>query len=124
MFTGPLVLFFYMLEKITNFRLNSHFLHRENRLLIVHGLIDENVHFQHTSVLVNGLVRACKPHQLQVRTLTIMILSFRTDRSGQTVQIQIRLLLDVQSDLGLHCLLFHLHVFDKIPSGLAFLFEF
>lgn len=38
----------------------------ENRLLIVHGLIDENVHFQHTSVLVNGLVKACKPHQLQV----------------------------------------------------------
>ena len=24
-----------------------------------------------------------------------------------------------QSDQGLHCLLFHLHVFDKIPSGLA-----
>ena len=44
------------------------FLFRENRLLIVHGLIDENVHFQHTSVLVNGLVRACKPHQLQVRS--------------------------------------------------------
>ena len=53
-----------------------------------------------------------------------MILNFRTDRSGQTVQTQIRLLLEEQSDQGLHCLLFHLHVFDKIPSGLAFLFEF
>ena len=53
-----------------------------------------------------------------------MILSFRTDRSGQTVQTQIRLLLEEQADHGSHCLLFHLHVFDKIPSGLASLFEF
>ena len=28
---------------------------------------------------------------------------------GQTVQTQIRLLLEEQSDQGLHCLLFHLH---------------
>ena len=55
---------------------------------------------------------------------TVMTLSFRTDRSGQTVQTQIRLLLEDQSDQGLHCLLLHLHVFDKIPSGLASLFEF
>ena len=34
---------------------------------------------------------------------TVMILSFRTDRSGQTVQTQIRLLLEEQSDQGLHC---------------------
>ena len=53
-----------------------------------------------------------------------MILNFQTDRSGQTVQTQIRLLLEEQSDQGLHCLLFHLHVFDKIHSGLASLFEF
>ena len=39
---------------------------REGRLLIVHGLIDENVHFYHTSSLVEALVKACKPHQLQV----------------------------------------------------------
>ena len=43
-----------------------------------------------------------KPH-------TVMTLSFRTDRSGQTVHTQIRLLLEEQSDQGLHCLLFHLH---------------
>ena len=30
----------------------------------------------------------------------------------------------VGSDQGLHCLLFHLHLFDKIPWGLASLFEF
>ena len=38
-----------------------------------------------------------------------MIPNFWTDRFGQTLQIQIRLLLEEQSDLGLHCLLFHLH---------------
>ena len=45
-----------------------------------------------------------------------------TNRSEQTVQTQIRLLLEEQSDQGLHCLLFHL--FDEIPEGLGFLFEF
>ncbi|XP_078667472.1 dipeptidyl peptidase 9-like isoform X1 [Branchiostoma floridae x Branchiostoma belcheri] len=44
----------------------SHFPEEENRLLIVHGLIDENVHFYHTSILINALVKACKPYQLQV----------------------------------------------------------
>ncbi|XP_063439501.1 dipeptidyl peptidase 9-like isoform X1 [Mytilus trossulus] len=38
----------------------------ENRLLIIHGLIDENVHFHHTSTLVNALIKACKPYQLQI----------------------------------------------------------
>lgn len=38
----------------------------EHRLLIIHGMIDENVHFLHTKQLVMGLVQACKPHELQV----------------------------------------------------------
>ena len=46
---------------------------------------------------------------------TVMNLSLWTDRSGQTVQTQIRLPLEEQSDQGLHCLLFHLHHFDKVP---------
>ena len=46
--------------------------------------------------------------------LTVMTLSFRTDRSEQTEQTQIRLLLEEQSDQGLHCLLFYLHLFDEI----------
>ena len=41
-----------------------------------------------------------------------MILSFRTDRSGQTVQTLIRL--EEQSDQGLHCLLFRLHHLDSL----------
>ena len=59
---------------------------------------------------------------IQRENSTVMTLSFRTDRSGQTVQTQIRLLLEEQSDQGLHCLLFHLHNFDKIPYGLAKIF--
>ena len=34
---------------------------------------------------------------------TRMVLNFRTDRSWQTVQTQIRLFLEEQSDQGLHC---------------------
>ena len=43
----------------------------------------------------------------QYSPFTLMTLSFRTDRYGQTVQTQIRLLLEEQSDQGLHCLLSH-----------------
>lgn len=38
----------------------------ESRLLIIHGLIDENVHFHHTSTLISALIKACKPYQLQI----------------------------------------------------------
>ena len=48
-------------------------------------------------------------------SITLMFLSFWTDRFWQTVQTQIRLLLEEQSDQGLHCLLFNLHLFDEIP---------
>ena len=43
------------------------FRNREDRLLIVHGLIDENVHFYHSSLLIGELIKACKPYQLLVR---------------------------------------------------------
>ena len=52
---------------------------------------------------------------LLYKLATIMILIFLTDWSRQTVQTPIRLLLEEQSDQGLHCLLFHLHLFNKIP---------
>ena len=39
------------------------------------------------------------------------------------MQTQIRLLLEEQSDQGLHCLLFHLHLFDEIPEGFASLLK-
>ena len=43
-------------------------------------------------------------HQLSLDT--VMTLTFRTDRSGQTVQTHIRLLPEEQSDQRLHCLLY------------------
>ena len=55
---------------------------------------------------------------------TVMILSFRTDRSGQTVQTQIRLLLEEQSEQGLHCLPFSLHLLDSLLYGTATKFKF
>jgi dipeptidyl-peptidase-4 len=33
-------------------------------LLLVHGLVDENVHFRHTARLINALIRARKPYEL------------------------------------------------------------
>ncbi|XP_068086036.1 dipeptidyl peptidase 9 [Anabrus simplex] len=38
----------------------------QNRLLIIHGLIDENVHFFHTSQFISAMVKAGKPYHLQV----------------------------------------------------------
>ena len=55
---------------------------------------------------------------------TVIILSFRTDMSGQTVQTQIRLLFEEQSDQGLHCLPFRLHRLDSLLYSRATLFKF
>ncbi|XP_063675006.1 dipeptidyl peptidase 8-like [Bolinopsis microptera] len=38
----------------------------EHRLLIVHGLMDENVHFTHTTTLISEMISAGKPYDLQV----------------------------------------------------------
>ena len=46
--------------------------------------------------------------------VTVMILSFQTDMPGQTVQTQIRLLLEEQSVQGPHCLPFRLHRLDPL----------
>ena len=43
--------------------------------------------------------------------VTVQILCIETDRSHQTVQTKIRLLLKKQSDQGLGCLPFHQHLF-------------
>ena len=48
--------------------------------------------------------------------LTVMILTFRTDRSGQTVQTQI---LEEQSDQCLHYLPFRLLCLDSLLYGKA-----
>ena len=55
---------------------------------------------------------------------TIMILSFWTGKSGQTLQTQIRLLQEEQSDLGLHCLQFRLHLLNALLYGKSIFFKF
>ena len=45
----------------------------EGRLLIMHGTMDENVHFmQHTAQLINLLIKHGKPYQLQVRPTAVL----------------------------------------------------
>ena len=75
-------------------------------------------------MLLESTVRYGKIHTYILTHITVVILSFGTDRSRQTVQTQVRLLLEEQSDQGLHCLLFHLHLFEEIPKGLASFLEF
>ena len=51
--------------------------------------------------------------------ITVQILCIGTDRSPQTVQIKIRLLLKKQSDQGLRCLPFHQHLLDALINILS-----
>ncbi len=42
----------------------THVSNIKGRLLLVHGMLDENVHFRHTVRLINALIRARKPYDL------------------------------------------------------------
>ena len=53
-----------------------------------------------------------------------MILSFQTDWSGQLVQTQIKLLLEEQSDQGLHYLQHCLYLLDALHYGKTSFSEF
>ena len=55
-----------------------------------------------------------------------MILRFLTDRFGQILQTQIRLLLEVeeQSDQGLHYLQYCLHLLDALLDGKTSFIQF
>ena len=55
-----------------------------------------------------------KKSQTNEKQTYLIILNIGTDRSEQTVQTQIRLLLMEQSDQGLLCLLFCLHLLNTI----------
>ena len=55
---------------------------------------------------------------------TIQILCIGTDRSQQTVQTKIRLLLKRQSDQGLRCLPVHQHLWDALMQCYIKLFYF
>ena len=56
--------------------------------------------------------------------ITVQILCLGTDRSQQTVQTKIRLLLKKQSDQGLRCLPFHQHLLDALMQCYIKLFYF
>ena len=55
---------------------------------------------------------------------TVQILCIGTDRSQQTVQTKIRLLLKKQSDQGLRCLPFQQHLLDALMQCYIKLFFF
>ena len=42
----------------------AHVKHMTGKLMLIHGLIDENVHFRHTARLVNALIVAQKDYEL------------------------------------------------------------
>ena len=56
--------------------------------------------------------------------ITVQILCIGTDRSQQTVQTKIRLLLKKQSDQGLRCLPVHQHPLDALVQCYIKLFYF
>ncbi|XP_051143238.1 uncharacterized protein LOC127259728 [Andrographis paniculata] len=44
-----------------------HHVHKmTGKLMLVHGMIDENVHFRHTARLINTLIATCRPYELLV----------------------------------------------------------
>ena len=64
-------------------------------------------------------------HNSDISTwITVQILCIGTDRSQQTVQTKIRLLLKKQSDQGLCCLPFHQHLLDALMQCYIKLFYF
>lgn len=44
----------------------AHVNNMTGKLMLVHGLIDENVHFRHTARLINALIKAHKPYELML----------------------------------------------------------
>ncbi|CAM5087583.1 unnamed protein product [Natator depressus] len=69
-----------------------------HRLLLLHGFLDENVHFAHTSILLSFLVRAGKPYDLQIYPQERH--SIRVPESGE--HYELHLLHYLQENLGSH----------------------
>jgi dipeptidyl-peptidase-4 len=42
----------------------THVARLQGRLLLMHGLLDENVHFRHSARLMQALIEASKPYDL------------------------------------------------------------
>uniref|UniRef100_A0A8C0HJE7 dipeptidyl-peptidase IV n=1 Tax=Chelonoidis abingdonii TaxID=106734 RepID=A0A8C0HJE7_CHEAB len=69
-----------------------------HRLLLLHGFLDENVHFAHTSILLSFLVRVGKPYDLQIYPQERH--SIRVPESGE--HYELHLLHYLQENLGSH----------------------
>ncbi|KAG9352070.1 hypothetical protein JZ751_020483 [Albula glossodonta] len=66
------------------------------RLLLLHGVLDENVHFTHTSMLLSQLIRTGKPYHLQLYPQERH--SIRQPESGE--HYELHLLHHLQENLG------------------------
>lgn len=55
-----------MYEKTSVLSYVDRFPNAANRILLVHGLIDENVHFKNTELLVEALNQSQKPHIVHI----------------------------------------------------------
>ncbi|XP_075431453.1 dipeptidyl peptidase 8 isoform X2 [Ascaphus truei] len=69
-----------------------------SRLLLLHGFLDENVHFAHTSILLSFLVRSGKPYDLQIYPQERH--SIRVPESGE--HYELHFLYYLQENLGSH----------------------
>ena len=47
-------------EAYTDSSVLNHVEKMQGKLLLIHGLIDENVHFRHSALLINALIQAGK----------------------------------------------------------------
>ena len=70
------------------------------------------------------IIFAKADRSLPFDSLTVKILYTGIDKLEQIVQIQIRLLLQEQSDQDLHCLSFHFHLLDALLHCKTKLFHF
>ena len=77
----------------------------------------------HAEITGNGIADKLAKEAAEEAENTVIILNIGTDRSEQTVQTQIRLLLMEQSDQGLLCLLFCLHLLNTILQCKIQLFQ-
>ncbi|XP_043933383.1 dipeptidyl peptidase 8 [Protopterus annectens] len=66
------------------------------RLLLLHGFLDENVHFAHTNILVSLLIRSGRPYDLQIYPQERH--SLRVPESGE--HYELHLLFYLQENLG------------------------
>ena len=92
-------------------------------VLQLHHLIQTAAHFM-VGDAGDPLQCPLEEELLPCTPVTVQILCIGTDRSQQTVQTKIRLLLKKQSDQGLHCLPFHQHLLDALMQCYIKLFYF